>query len=123
MIIGLVASSVLLTGVSAMEMTDSGTMMKDDKMMMSGSMSHNDTMIKKDSMTTDSGAMMKKYNRMSTAALAKAMWYTWKTDRTTLATKAGITGYTGTAKQNLMIRKYLMNMMKEKMMMTDTMTK
>ena len=73
MIIGLVASSVLLTGVSAMEMTDSGAMMKDDKMMMSGSMNHSDTMMKKETMTTDSGAMMKKYNRMSTAALAKAM--------------------------------------------------
>ncbi len=106
-----------------MEMTDSGAMMKDDKMMMSGSMNHSDTMMKKDTMMTDSTAMMKKYNRMSTAALASVMGYTWKKDRTTLATKAGITGYTGTAKQNLMIRKYLMNMMKEKMMMSDTMTK
>jgi hypothetical protein len=114
MIAVLTAGLTLVSGVSAMTMTDSGAMMKDDKMM-SGSMTHSDTMMDdkmiKDTMT------MKSYNRMSTAALAKAMGYTWSTDRAMLATKAGITGYRGTLKQNLMIRTYLMGMMKDKMMM------
>jgi hypothetical protein len=50
------------------------------------------------------------------------MWYTWAKDRQMLAEKAGITGYRGTMKQNLVIRAYLMGMMKDKMM-KDTMTK
>jgi hypothetical protein len=127
MIAVLAAGLTLVSGVSAMTMTDSGTMMKDDKMM-SGSMTHSDTMMKKDTMMKDTMKMddkmmmkdtmsMKSYNRMSTAALAKAMGYTWRTDRVMLAEKAGITGYKGTLKQNLMIRTYLMGMMKDKMMM------
>jgi hypothetical protein len=115
MIAVLTAGLTLVSGVSAMTMTDSGTMMKDDKMM-SGSMTHSDTMMKKDTMMKDT-MTMKSYNRMSTAALAKAMGYTWRTDRAMLATKAGITGYRGTLKQNLMIRTYLMGMMKDKMTM------
>jgi hypothetical protein len=116
MITVLAAGLTLVSGVSAMTMTDSGTMMKDDKMMthdkmMTGTMMKDDKMMMKDTMT------MKSYNRMSTAALAKAMGYTWSTDRAMLAEKAGITGYKGTLKQNLMIRAYLMGMMKDKMMM------
>ena len=118
MIAVLVGGLTLVSGVSAMTMTDSGTMMKDDKMMthdkmMSGSM---DKTMMKDTMMKDT-MTMKSYNRMSTAALAKAMGYTWRTDRAMLATKAGVTGYRGTMKQNLMIRTYLMGMMKDKMMM------
>lgn len=113
-------SSLVLGSVSAMEMMDSGSMMKEDKMTMSS-----DGMMKKDTMMmkSDSKMMAKK----STAALAKSMGYTWSIDRVMLAEKAGVTGYTGTAKQNLMIRKYLMSMktsmMKDDKMMGDTMTK
>jgi hypothetical protein len=125
MIAVLTAGLTLVSGVSAMTMTDSGTMMKDDKMMthdkmMTGTMDKTmmkDTMMKDDKMMMKDTMTMKSYNRMSTAALAKAMGYTWRTDRAMLAEKAGITGYKGTLKQNLMIRTYLMGMMKDKMMM------
>jgi hypothetical protein len=114
MIAVLISGLTLVSGVSAMEMMDSGTMMHKDTMM-SGSMDK--TMMKDDKMMTKDMMTMKDYNRMSTAMLAKAMGYTWQTDRAMLATKAGITGYRGTAKQNLAIRIYLMGMMKDKMMM------
>jgi hypothetical protein len=123
MIAVLLAGLTLVSGVSAMEMMDSGSMMKDDKMMMSGSM---DKTMMKDTMKMDDKMMMakdtmtmKSYNRMSTAALAKSMGYTWRTDRAMLATQAGIVGYRGTKTQNLAIRAYLMGMMKDKMMMAD----
>ncbi len=124
MILGLIASSLIISSTSAMEMADPA--MTKDTMMMSGS---SDTMMHKDmmkdgmSMGTDTKMMMKKYMRMSTASLARSLGYTWSTDRAMLAEKAGVTGYTGTAKQNLMIRKYLMGMMKDGTMMKDTMTK
>jgi hypothetical protein len=120
MIAVLISGLTLVSGVSAMTMTDSGAMMHDDKMMMSGSMDK--TMMKDDKMMQDT-MTMKSYSRMSTAALANAMGYTWRTDRVMLAEKTGITGYKGTMKQNLMIRTYLMGMMKDKMMMADTMAK
>ncbi len=107
MIAVLISGLTLVSGVSAMTVTD-------DKMM-SGSMTHSDTMMKKDTMMKDD-KMMKSYNRMSTAALAKAMGYSWSTDRAMLAEKASITGYKGTMKQNLMIRTYLMGMKKDTMM-------
>lgn len=131
MIAVLVGGLTLVSGVSAMTMTDSGTMMKDDKMMThdkmtSGSMDKTmmkDTMMKDDKMMMKDAMTMKSYNRMSTAALAKAMGYTWSKDRAMLAEKAGIVGYRGTKTQNLAIRTYLMGMMKDKMMMADTMAK
>jgi hypothetical protein len=119
MIAILIAGLTLVSGVSAMEMMDSGAMMTHDTMMsgsmthdtmMSGSMTH-DTMIKNDTM------MIKDYARMSTVSLAKSMGYNWSKDRVMLANKAGIVGYRGTLKQNLMIRNYLMSIMKDKMMM------
>ena len=122
MIAVLLAGLTLVSGVSAMEMMDSGSMMKDDKMMMSGSMDKTmmkDTMKMDDKMMMKDSMTMKSYNRMSTAALAKTMGYTWRTDRAMLAEKAGIVGYRGTKTQNLAIRTYLMGMMKDKMMMTD----
>ena len=76
----------------------------------------------KDSMMKNTMSMKK----MSVAALAKHFGYTWSKDRKTLATMAGVTGYTGTMKQNLVIRAYLIshNMMKSDTMMThDTMMK
>lgn len=125
MILGLLVSSMIVSSTSAMEMMDPA--MTKDTMMMSGSsdtMMHKDTMMKDGmSMGTDTKMMMKKYMRMSTASLARSLGYTWSTDRAMLAEKAGVTGYTGTAKQNLMIRKYLMGMMKDGTMMKDTMTK
>ncbi len=112
MISVLLVGLTLVSGVSAMTMTD-GAMMKDDKMM-SGTMDK--TMMKGDTMMmSDDKMMMKK----SPASLANSMGYSWGKDRTTLATKAGIVGYRGTAKQNLAIRTYLMGMMKDKMAMTD----
>ncbi len=114
MIAVLISGLTLVSGVSAMEMMDSGSMMKDDKMM-SGTMDK--TMMKDDKMMMKDAMTMKGYNRMSTAALAKAMGYIWRTDRAMLAEKAGIVGYRGTKTQNLAIRAYLMGMMKDKMMM------
>ena len=92
MILALLMSSLLVTAVSAAEMTD-GAMMKKNTMMMS------DTAM----------------NRMSVTALAKQMGYTWSRDRVKLATMAGVTGYRGTVKQNLAIRSYLVKSMKMKM--------
>jgi thioredoxin 1 len=104
LIIGLITSALVLsTSVSAAEM--SGTMMKDtmssDKMMMQDTMN---------------------MSKMSVAALAKHHGYNWSRDRKMLAKKAGITNYQGTAKQNLMIRSYLMSMKKD-MMADDSMMK
>jgi hypothetical protein len=113
MILVLVSGLTLVSGVSAMEMMDSGAMMhKDNKMMMPGSMD-------KTMMKDDAKMMAKK----STAAVAASMGYTWSKDRSKLAEMAGVVGYRGTAKQNLIIRTYLIGMMKDKMTMSDTMTK
>ena len=113
-----------LIQVSAMSMEGSGAMM--DHAMMSGS-TH--TMMK-DKMTMKSDGMMKgtmSMKHMSVAALAKHFGYTWSKDRKTLATMAGVTGYTGTRAQNLVIRAYLTSdkmMMKSDTTMThDTMQK
>jgi thiol-disulfide isomerase/thioredoxin len=91
-ILVLVASSLIITSLSAAEMTDT-------------------MMVKKDSMLTDSSTM-KMYDRMSVVAIAKQMGYTWKSDRMKIAKMAGINGYRGTAKQNMMIRNYLLKSMK-----------
>jgi hypothetical protein len=94
------------------------SMMKDEKMA-SESMDKTmmkDTMMKDDKMMMSSDKMMMK---KSTASLANSMGYSWGKDRATLASKAGITGYRGTSKQNLMIRTYLMSMSKDQMMMKD----
>lgn len=89
-----------------------------------------DTMMKHDTMMKDGMTMSMK--KMSVAALAKHFGYAWGKDRKSLATMAGVTGYTGTMKQNLVIRAYLTSdkmmmkdgMMKDdKMMMKDGMTK
>jgi hypothetical protein len=117
MIVVLLAGLTLVSGVSAMTMTDDA-MMKKDGAMTSESMDK--SMMKDDKMMAGDAMMMKKQNAMSTALLAKSMGYTWSKDRATLATKAGITGYRGTSKQNLMIRTYLMGMMKDKMAMKDS---
>ncbi len=117
MISVLLVGLTLVSGASAMTMTD-GAMTKDDKMM-SGTMDKTmmkDTMMKGDTMMmSDDKMMMKK----SPAALANSMGYSWGKDRTILAQKAGIVGYRGTVKQNLAIRTYLMGMSKDKMMMKD----
>jgi thiol-disulfide isomerase/thioredoxin len=101
MILGLLASSFIVTSVSAAEMSDT-MMMKKDTMM-------SDTMMMKDTMSM---------SKMSVTALAKNHGYTWSKDRKMLAQKAGVTNYRGTVKQNLMIRKYLMSMKKD--MMADS---
>ena len=129
MITVLVAGLTLVSGVSAMTMTD-GAMMKDDKMM-SGTMDK--TMMKDTMMKDDTMMMAKKYVRMSTVLIAKSMGYTWSKDRSMLAEKVGITGYKGTLAQNLKIRAFLTSgemmikdgaMMKDdKMMKGDTMAK
>jgi hypothetical protein len=94
----------LLAGTSsvfAMEpMDDTMMMKKDDTMMMKNTM-----MMKKDT-------MMKK--NKTAASLARHYGYNWSTDRSMLATMAGIEGYRGTRYQNMIIKAYLMksNMMK-----------
>jgi hypothetical protein len=94
-------------------MTD-GTTMDHNTSMMTGAMDRNMSM-------TDGAMMMKK----STASVAASMGYTWSKDRKTLASKAGIVGYRGTAKQNMVIRTYLVSMMRDggSMMTSDTMTR
>ena len=106
MILGLLASSLIVTSVSAAEMSDTMMMKKDT--MMSDTM-----MMKKDTMNM---------SKMSVTALAKHHGYSWSRDRKMLAKKAGITNYRGTVKQNLMIKSYLMSMKKD-MMADDTMMK
>jgi hypothetical protein len=125
MILSILATMTLVATTSAMTMTDDAMMKKDtmsadtmDKSMMKDAMMKEDKM-----MMVDSAMMMKKQNAMSTALLAKTMGYTWMKDRATLASKAGIVGYRGTVKQNLMIRSYLMGMMKDKMMKDSAMMK
>lgn len=92
-----------------------------DSMMHTGTMmTHEDTMMKKDTMMT-SDAMMKKdtmmtEKKMSVAQIAKKHGYNWVRDRKMLAQKAGITGYRGTAAQNLKIKTYLMSMSADSMM-------
>jgi hypothetical protein len=114
MIVVLVGGLTLVSGVSAMEMMDSGAMMKKDTMVTGSMNPHSDGLILKDTMMKDDKMMMvKDYARMSTASLAKSMGYNWSKDRAMLATQASITGYSGTMKQNLMIRTYLMGMMKD----------
>ncbi len=104
MILGLLVSLSLVASVSAVTMTDSA-------------------MMKKDTMMTTDAMTMKKYDRMSVVALAKQMGYNWQSDRTKLAKMAGVRGYHGTAKQNLIIRSYLFKSMKMNMTTGDTIMK
>jgi hypothetical protein len=118
MIVVLLAGLTLVSGVSAMTMTDDA-MMKKDSAMTSETM---DKSMKKDTMAKDDKMMMKDDAMMakkSIASVAASMGYSWGKDRATLASKAGIVGYRGTAKQNGVIRAYLMGMMKDKMAMKD----
>lgn len=98
---------------------DTGHMMMDDHMM-SGSMMSWDKMMKADdkmmmddkmTMKKDD-MMMKDLKKLTVAILAKKMGYTWKTDRSSLAKKAGITNYKGTKAQNIKIKTYLLSMAK-----------
>jgi uncharacterized surface protein with fasciclin (FAS1) repeats len=52
-------------------------------------------------------------NHWSVANIAQYLGYNWKNDKSRLAGMAGITNYRGTAKQNLMIKKYLLTTAKE----------
>ena len=101
-IVGLCVSTLLVAGVSAL--TDASMSMTKDSTMMS----------------QDGAMMAKKYSAMNTVSLVKSLGYNWKKDRAGLALKAGITGYTGTAKQNLKIRAYLMAHMQDMMASSDT---
>ncbi len=96
--LGLLASSLFITSVSAAEMTDT-MMMKKDAMMKT------DTMMMKKSMTV--------------TQLATKHGYSWAKDRKTLAMKAGIKNYRGSVAQNTMIRKYLETMGGHTMMKDD----
>jgi thiol-disulfide isomerase/thioredoxin len=109
---GLCLSAVLVTGVSAMT---EDTMMKKDAMTKDVMMDKNvDAMVKKDLV------VVKGYKKMGTAALASVLGYNWKKDRPTLAEKSGIKEYTGTIAQNLLIRAYLVKMIKDVTVTTDT---
>lgn len=95
----LIVSSLIVTSVSAAEMTD--------------------TMMKKDTMMTKDSMMME--SKMTVSQLAKKHGYNWVRDRKMLAKKAGIENYRGTVAQNSKIKSYLLSMKKD--MMTDTMKK
>jgi hypothetical protein len=93
-------------------------MKKDDTMMMSHNTMKKDTMMKADTMMKKDTMMVKK---SSVAQTALAKGYNWNKDRKMLAKKAGITQYTGTTKQNLMIQSYLSTMADGAMMKDDAM--
>ncbi|MBP9779246.1 thioredoxin family protein [Candidatus Gracilibacteria bacterium] len=109
LIFGLITSSILVSGVSAMKTMDGGMMHKDTMMTASG------TIIKKETMMDMS--------KMSLQAIVNHHGYNWSKDRKKLAMMAGITNYRGTVKQNLMIRAYLLSDigMKDAMMKKDSM--
>ena len=79
---------------------------------MTDSMDH-DAMMKKDS------TMMMSEQNMTVAQIAKKHGYNWIKDRKSLAEKAGIKNYRGTASQNLKIKAYLMSMSSDSMMKDD----
>ena len=109
-VIGAMALSTL--SVSAMEMMSDSSMMmkKEDGMMMKS-----DTMMKSDGMMMDHSMSMGMKN-MSVVMVAKSLGYTWKSDRAKLAKMAGIKQYRGTASQNMMLRKYLLSVSMEGVM-------
>ena len=100
----------------SMKKTDTMAPKNDDK-----SMKKTDTMAPKNddkSMMSDKKKMMddkmtmKDLSKMSVAGLAVHCGYNWKKDRAMFAEKAGIKKYTGTIKQNLIIKKYLLDIAK-----------
>ena len=109
MILGLLTSSLLISGASAMEAMDGAMMQKD---MTATSMS--DTTMQKDTVMKDDKKM--NMSSMSLMAIIKYSGYNWSKDRNKLATMAGIKNYRGTAKENLIIRAYLLSSKS----MTDT---
>lgn len=107
---GLVLATTAFGATSSFAMSMDS--MQKDAMMKNDTITSSDTMMKSDT-------MMMTNTHMSVSGLAKSKGYNWMKDRTSLATKAGIKNYRGTAAQNLIIKKYLMNdaMMKSDMMM------
>lgn len=73
-------------------------------------MENMDTNMMYKSTTTVTDMKMMDMKKMSLANLVKYHGYTWSKDRNKLAIMAGIKNYKGTAKQNMMIRSYLMNL-------------
>ena len=88
-------------------MVDNSTMVKTD---MRAPMK--DTDEKMENKMKNDKMMMKDLKKMYVAELVVHYGYNWKKDRAMFADKAGIKKYTGTAKQNLMIKKYILDMAK-----------
>ncbi len=104
--IGAFALSTSVLGVSAMEMmSESSMMMKSDSMMMK----KEDDMMMKTSMHTS-------MSNKPVASVAAHLGYTWRLDRVKLAKMAGIMNYRGTVSQNLMLKKYLLSVNTEGVM-------
>jgi thiol-disulfide isomerase/thioredoxin len=104
MILGLLTSSILVSSASATEAMD-GAMMQKDAMTTSVS----GTTMKKDTIMKDDKMMY--MSSMSLMTIVKYSGYNWSKDRKKLATMAGIKNYRGTAKENLIIRAYLLSSM------------
>jgi uncharacterized surface protein with fasciclin (FAS1) repeats len=98
---------IALGGVTAILLSLTAQTFATDSMGMSMGTSMNST-------TTMNGGMMKvNFSMKSTAEVSKYYGYTWSKDRAKLAKAVGITNYTGTARQNLMIRGFLLSLGKD----------
>ena len=107
----LAASLTSISSGFAMSM-EGNAMMKGDTMMKSeGSMTmSHDGMMKNE-------AMVMINSRMSVNTIARKMGYNWNKDRKRLAIEAGVKNYRGSFAQNVMIKRYLLGMKKDAMMM------
>lgn len=105
----LLSTSVLSVSAADMMMSSEPSMMTTNTMMSSGM----DGMKMK---STTSVSMSTKLRNGSVIALARYLGYTWKTDRVMLAKMLDIPNYRGTAKQNIIIKKYLVSVLDESVM-------
>ena len=113
--LGMISAMALSTlSVSAMEMmSDSSTMMHTDTMMKSDSMMKSDGMMMDHSMSTSVSVSLK---FKPVATVAAHLGYNWKSDRAKLAKMAGIENYRGTVSQNIRLKKYLLSVSMESVM-------
>ena len=109
-----------MTSGDAMMKKDDSMMKHDDSMMKKDMMMKHDIMMSGDSMMKKDDTMMMKHDnsmmddmkKLSTAMIAKKMWYNWSKDKAMLAKKLWIKNYSGNSKQNSKIRNYLISMKK-----------
>ena len=112
--LGMISAMALSTlSVSAMEMmSDSSVMMKSDTMM------KHDGMMKDDKMMDHSMSMSTSVSLKNkpVASVASHLGYSWRADRSKLAKMAGINNYRGTVSQNVILKKYLLSVSMEGVM-------